>query len=497
VDRPLLTILIPVYNGETYLKHLLGLFEAAYRKTPDIFKRVEIIVGNNVSTDCTRIVADSFISRLPMLRPISFAQHLPTAEENIFRSHSECRGVFVWALGVDEIPNFDCLGRVLAWLEKDEFDFYLFNYAIVSEKMSIRRTSNFSMQASSYPIGIVQLAQRFGFWFVLAGISGQIMRTDCVRGYDLKTLINETSPIYVHVAAYLEIFKDKRTVIINETIVFYQVTHCDVAHWKKTAKNIDVFDEYFWTLGYIRQLEYLEKKGIVEADFLSGMLETSEFNFFRPASVIADKLGSQLKLMAATKDKRNVLTSEQYQHIRDFLMLKEPFLRRYLWLADAIFEKLAKQRRISREEWQKLTSSLDDFRGNYVFSSLLVGTILGYDVFGLAGSYYAVSRQNQNALVERLRFVDTVDCGPEVFSGNSFEEVRNKVMSWKENRADVNAGLVHVLEQANRKLEATQNALLGMQHQYLSIRHSFFWKLTLPARWAVQVLKNLRSFPSF
>jgi glycosyltransferase involved in cell wall biosynthesis len=487
--QPLLSILIPVYNGAKYLEHLLGLFEEAYRRNPERFDSVEIVVGNNVSEDRTQEIAEAFKSKLPILRVLSLTPHLPTAEENIFRYYESCRGTFTWALGVDDIPNFECFGRVIEWLEKGEGDFYLFNAAIVSEKMSLRRSSNFFMKERSFPINIVDLAQRLGFWFVIAGISGQILRTECVRGYNLLGLIEKTSKIYAHVTAYLEIFRNKKTVVINEPLIFYRVK-VDMPHWERVAKTLGVFDEFFWTLGYISQLEYLEERGIIAPDYLSYMLETSEFNFFRPVFVIADKLTRQLEIMSRSHDKRNHVTPVQWTHIHEFLMRKEPFLREWLWVARGVFDTLSGNRKVSLDKWKQLHELLNACRHNSIFAPLLAGTYLEYEIFRVAHRYYAV-RHNHDLLLERLRFLDDEDREPDIFTGSNVDEVRSKIEKYEPQSRQGNNDYMRLIEQANHRTATANRALMETRHDYDVLRHSTSWKLTWPLRRAGMVLKRL------
>jgi glycosyltransferase involved in cell wall biosynthesis len=490
IAQPLLSILIPVYNGAKYLEHLLGLFEEAYRRNPERFARVEIIVGNNVSQDRTREIAESFVSKLPILRALSLTPHLATAEENIFRYYGSCQGLFSWALGVDEVPNLEAFGRILAWLDKNENDFFLFNFATVSENMVMLGPSNIFMNKASHSINIVDLTQRFGLWCTMAGISGHIVRTESMKGFDLSPICR-ISPIYAHVIAYLEIFKNKRTTVINESIVFYRVTHADMPHWERMAEKLGVFDEYFWTLGYIRQLEYLEVKGVIPNDYLTYMLEMRECRFFRPVSSIADKMINQLRLMERSHDNRNRLTHEQYRHIRDYLMLKEPFLREFLWKADAIFERLCGRGKIAGRAWKELRDSINIYWTNYIFSPLLIGTFLDYQMFRIANRYYGISSSGHNIFLDRMRFLDCEDCAPDVFAGSNVEEVRSKIAQYEAQSREGNDGYIRLVEQANHRTASANGALMKARHEYDVLRHSTSWKLTWPLRRAGTIVKRL------
>src|SRR5262245_36449357 len=117
----LLTVLVPVYNGEKYLASLLTqfrTFEMHHAFGATFIENAEILVVNNVSTDETGEVAASFLASIPNLRIWSPGDHAPTAEQNVFRSFSQCRGRYTWTLGVDDLPVFDSLPDIFDILER-------------------------------------------------------------------------------------------------------------------------------------------------------------------------------------------------------------------------------------------------------------------------------------------------------------------------------------------------------------------------------------------
>jgi hypothetical protein len=71
----------------------------------------------------------------------------------------------------------------------------------------------------------------------------------------------------------------------------------DSAHWNKTAQILGVFDGFFWSLGTVRQIQYLEEKGIVGPLFFSHLLDRNEYRLFRPIFVIIHKLIAQLQII--------------------------------------------------------------------------------------------------------------------------------------------------------------------------------------------------------
>ena len=230
-----------------------------------------------------------------------------------------------------------------------------------------------------------------------------------------------------------------------------------------------VFDEYFWTIGYIKQLEYLESKNIIEAPFISEMIETNEFTFFRPLAVIAAKLAAQVKLK--NPDKRNQLSQEEYAHIRDFLFRKEPYLREFLWLLDEAYQK---------GKWQpKIDEYLKRYNDNYLFSPLHVGSIRDHQIFKISGEYYGVHNKSFDVFHERLRWLDDVELAPFVYSAANYQDVKVKI----EKSLPIPSSITAPVDPKNHP------DFLSMQAQYHAIANSTCWKLTSPIRKLLTIIR--------
>ncbi len=500
--QTLLSILIPVYNGEKYLRHLLGMFANAYSEMPEHFAHVEIIVANNVSEDATQSVAESFAEALPMLRPLSLSPHLPTAEENVFRSFAYCNGIYTWALGVDDIPNFSMFSRMLAMIELEEADFFLFNFPSVTEKMHLQRTANFFMGSASRVCNIVDLAQRFGYWYVVAGISGQIMRTAFVRNYDLTGLVAQTGKIYAHVTAYLDCFHAAKTLVVNIPLIFYKVTFNDLDHWKKTAAKMGVFDNFLWTLGYVRQLKYLEDKRVIPRDFLRYMLEQNESHYFRPMFVVTRLFGDQVRHMSETKDQRNHIRQSDFNELYEYLIARDPFVREYLWKLRDIYNRIIEGDSIKQIDWHELEKFHTVFH-DFLFASLLQRVVKDHEIYRVGRFYYGVRRDDRNALVERLGFLFDEESPPEVFMGSSEEEVVRKIENYDSHSDEahhraVDKRLIHLLESTDRiatsyrdQLATTRAELNRAVLQFELVRQSTSWRITKPLRDFSLIAKKL------
>src|SRR3954453_4573539 len=190
-EKKLVTILIPVYNGAKYLSGLLHSF-ANFVETGgarnEFLEQVEILVVNNCSTDSTLEIATSFEQRIPNLRVETPSAHVPTAEENVFRSFKRCHGEYTWVLGCHDIVRFEAIGDVLDVARESKYDLAIFNFMQSDKDGGMETVCNYFMKERVFSGDLVGFTQRMGFWWLIAGFSGQIVRTSRVADFDHPAL---------------------------------------------------------------------------------------------------------------------------------------------------------------------------------------------------------------------------------------------------------------------------------------------------------------------
>ena len=428
-----LTVLIPVYNGAKYLAGLLQSF-ASYVDDGDAGKAfldaTEILVVNNCSEDATLDVARSFEKNIPNLRVITPSTHVPSAEENVFRAFQWAQGDFTWVLGCDDLVRFEALPEVIEVAKEGVLDIAIFNFMQSDQDGKLESVCNYYMRDRYFEGDLVSLTQRMGFWWLIAGFSGQIVRTALVAKFDHAGLIARTSPIYSHVTAYLECFAGKRAAIVNVQNVIYRLTDSDLAHWRRAAARFGVFDEYFWTLGYIRQIQHLEQKGIVCRDFLTKMIESDRRNFFRPTVVIYDKILHQLQLMNSVvkqREDRNRLTPNDFNELVEYLEQRDLLARPFLIAIRSIFDTMSNSKSVNKTVFEQARRRLDSYRKSYLLGESFVGVEGDYEIYRISNALHAVHRCFRPALVERLRYLDHVEQSPIVFTASDRAGLKTRI----------------------------------------------------------------------
>ncbi|HWB00648.1 MAG TPA: glycosyltransferase, partial [Pirellulales bacterium] len=399
-----MTILVPTYNRGYYLDGLLRQLSDSriFRSLKDI----EIVVANNCSTDQTRSIAEGYLSALPNMRIVNHTVHVASAEENIFRSFGYCNGEYTWVLSDDDVPLLENLPRVLEELVNSQPDFLLTNCALSSPTGEVLTHAVVPMHAQSHTTDILDIAERFGFWYMLAGISLQIVRTSLVRSYDFKPL-TEISVIYSHVAAYLDCFHGKKTVVLNCPLMWY-VTRNDVRHWKKAARKMNVGDDFFWTLGFIRQLKYLIDRGVVPANILAYGLDSNEKARWRLSFSILERFFRQVVRMRCKPARRQSLTAGQFHEIAEILLNSDPFYRDVIRDIRTLYVLPRGVRRwVNVRQWMKEVSliykikrQVDSLRAHShtYLQTLYLRTHRGFQIYHVGPSFWATKKGKEHYL---------------------------------------------------------------------------------------------------
>ncbi|MDO1501088.1 glycosyltransferase [Winogradskyella maritima] len=113
MDNPLISICVPTFNGEQYITDAL---KSAINQT---YKKIEIIVSDDASVDCTLDIVKDFKNRTTI--PIHLFNHLPNgigANWNNCITHSS--GDYIKFLFQDDVLKPNCIEKMLEVLQNDE-----------------------------------------------------------------------------------------------------------------------------------------------------------------------------------------------------------------------------------------------------------------------------------------------------------------------------------------------------------------------------------------
>jgi glycosyltransferase involved in cell wall biosynthesis len=101
--KPTLSILIPTYNRKIYLERLLLELQRQL-DPPSLYGDIEVVIGDNFSTDGTEDIATRFVAQNPLWKFYRRVANLGL-DGNTFALLSESSGRYRWIIGDDDLPR--------------------------------------------------------------------------------------------------------------------------------------------------------------------------------------------------------------------------------------------------------------------------------------------------------------------------------------------------------------------------------------------------------
>lgn len=142
----LLSICIPTYNREKYLKHLLDNILQQLNNIEDC--KVEICISDNASVDNTKELIQRYQIKYKNITYFRWDENRG-ADNNYFKTVEIANGEYCWFLGSDDLIDDLSIGKILNEL-KEGNDIYLIDRIICDINMNeIKRTKIFKENVSA------------------------------------------------------------------------------------------------------------------------------------------------------------------------------------------------------------------------------------------------------------------------------------------------------------------------------------------------------------
>jgi len=120
--RPVLTIAVPTYNRERFLRELLDILFDQIIAEP----RVELIISDNASPDETASLVQEFQKRGLSIRYMRNETNLG-ADRNLLQCYEQAMGKYVWIFGDDDIILPGGVAVLLSYIESRDYDIVYLN----------------------------------------------------------------------------------------------------------------------------------------------------------------------------------------------------------------------------------------------------------------------------------------------------------------------------------------------------------------------------------
>lgn len=127
----IVSIVLPIYNGEKYILNNLNLIRDQIKRNIDF---VDFVVCNNGSTDNTLKILDEIQAEDPFFKVINYEENVPIGN-SIYRSVSNATSKYIYLWGDDDIPSPFMIDTLLYYIkEYPKSGLFHFNYLTAKEK---------------------------------------------------------------------------------------------------------------------------------------------------------------------------------------------------------------------------------------------------------------------------------------------------------------------------------------------------------------------------
>ena len=262
-----LTILIPTRNRPEKAELQASII---LDKTKSYEEFVQIVISDNSDIPLKRV---NFDERIKFIRA---SKRFPTFEEHFFWAIKKINSEFVWTLGDDDEPQSEAIDVLMRNLSENKHDIFIFNGLRETKKRNLVQMIPCSQNYLEIPYKNFLMSA--GIWGIGAGISLCIFRRSSIKNEYLTEVEKIGAPIYSHVTLFLRSFKDSRFTFINLPLVAYRRSDPDAqvkrsGNWENYSKNSQRFYRYPWTIGFLKQINYLVKTDSISISEFTRVLE--------------------------------------------------------------------------------------------------------------------------------------------------------------------------------------------------------------------------------
>lgn len=306
-----LTILIPTRNRRERIE-----FQAntILDKIKSHERSIQVVISDNSDVPLARANIDS---RIEIIRA---SKRFHTFEEHFFWAIKKVDSEFVWVLGDDDEPLSETIDHLMKHLFENDHDIIMFN--------GLRETKNRNpSQIIPCSDNQIQMSYRqfliaAGIWGVGAGISLCVFRRSFIKEKYLSEIIKIKSPIYSHVTLFLRSFKKGKFIFLNLPLVSYRRSDPEAQlkrseNWEKYSASTQKFYRYPWTVGFLKQIDYLVS---TKSFSLSDLNRVLEFDVDGNRYFLVDSVGMMLldeieNTFFAGKGKKNRMSKSDIRYL--------------------------------------------------------------------------------------------------------------------------------------------------------------------------------------
>ena len=230
-----------------------------------------IVISNNSNREIDRQLS---IYNVELLKT---PQIFMTAEEHILWVIQQISGEYVWFLGDDDIPIEDGVRKLTKIINQGNFDCLTFNG--VRDNSKNAKSIKMIEHKKGYRGKLQYFYESSGLLNGPASISLYVTKKEFLSEKYINEIQDLNAPIYSHLTFFLRSFSKAHIAYFPIDIIKHAKSDKKQGknispNWVTFAENSGNFYYFPWTLGLLRNINYLIKSKAIKEDFFSRILET-------------------------------------------------------------------------------------------------------------------------------------------------------------------------------------------------------------------------------
>jgi len=172
-SNPIISICIPVYNGELHIKRLLDSLVKEFK----YLDLIELVISDNCSEDNTQLIIESYRDKLSIQL---FKQEINIGfSKNLQFTGQMAKGEYVTFIGADDrVTSLKNLIKMAGWMKKNKIHFASSNFSIFNLSNRNTRLAKFSDENYVYREGDEKSIGVLWFESALASIGGWVVKNN-------------------------------------------------------------------------------------------------------------------------------------------------------------------------------------------------------------------------------------------------------------------------------------------------------------------------------
>ena len=426
MSNPILSVVIPSRNRPREVRatvlNILKTFEAS--------DAIEILISDNSDVPYSNLPSD------PRVKIVRSETRLETAEENLFFAIPFAVGSYLFPLGDDDVVLRQSLLNLMEICRSESYDAMVWNCRNVTSRYEPMGWSRVVCYSPILETTYESFLERIGFWSIPAAVSLCVFKRDLVTTLAVQEAKGLRSKIYSHVAFYATIFKEAKFAFVNQDLVLYRtnsydLSHKNTNHWTDYSSSQGLSDRFFWTTGFIEQLQFLTSNSSLKRDYLARAVDIGHFGHRLPllehvTTLLLEQIAGDL-----SGTSRISLSEVELEGVLNYFDEIEP---KYLGITMSIREISATAKTDTKNAVKLLESLQDDIKksgASYPFHRFYHSRLRGFHIYSTPLGWLALpqgisSFVNSNPIPLHLSEMLLGIEFPEVkgiFHANSLEEL--------------------------------------------------------------------------